>query len=382
MFNSLIGRLRSNAVSSASASASSSADQVPDAADSDSDLDQQQHQQRSKRQRTDCKSIESAAASAPVPAVDELIEEDSIITAANIKSQLRHGDIVKFHRDIDNEYYSIRYYHWGIIKIDPIDQQQQIYVIHLWDPHTEIGNSFINLNNTDSIISNSNKLISAGIAKIKSKLSVIPSDIQNYIKSVIKQKVKGLVQIPILDILLSKQSVLIAEPAVESISTAVVLAAAAPAAGIVAAPAVIEPQVYCTLFDTVHSGSKVTIDRRTILTIDNRRIESYNPIETVIRAESQLGMIGYNLFTRNCEHFVNWAKFGTKHSTQINQSIETVITTTGLILGLINGIATSSTGLAMIKSLLTTVVNSKLAGSSVSAIMQLISNINSDPNHF
>jgi len=43
-----------------------------------------------------------------------------------------------------------------------------------------------------------------------------------------------------------------------------------------------------------------------------------DPATIVIRAESSLGLQGYNLLYRNCEHFATWCKTGQADSAQVN----------------------------------------------------------------
>lgn len=43
----------------------------------------------------------------------------------------------------------------------------------------------------------------------------------------------------------------------------------------------------------------------------------YEPEETVRRAESKLGVNGYDLFSKNCEHFALWCKTNIRQSRQI-----------------------------------------------------------------
>ncbi len=47
----------------------------------------------------------------------------------------------------------------------------------------------------------------------------------------------------------------------------------------------------------------------------------YSPKETVERAKSLMGKIGYNLITNNCEHFATWCKTGISESAQVNNVI-------------------------------------------------------------
>jgi NC domain. len=44
---------------------------------------------------------------------------------------------------------------------------------------------------------------------------------------------------------------------------------------------------------------------------------TYSPEEAVSRAHSKLGDSSYNVFSNNCEHFVNWCRSGSKYSDSI-----------------------------------------------------------------
>lgn len=48
------------------------------------------------------------------------------------------------------------------------------------------------------------------------------------------------------------------------------------------------------------------------------------PEQIKTRALSQVGKVGYNLITNNCEHFVNWCVQGVAYSPQVNYQFKQV----------------------------------------------------------
>ena len=55
-----------------------------------------------------------------------------------------------------------------------------------------------------------------------------------------------------------------------------------------------------------------------------RKLNIFSPEETVRRAESQLGMRGYNIAFNNCEHFAFWCKTG-KHASSQTENVITAL---------------------------------------------------------
>ena len=51
---------------------------------------------------------------------------------------------------------------------------------------------------------------------------------------------------------------------------------------------------------------------------------AYSDEETLKRARSRLGEIGYELFTDNCEHFALWCKLGEMRSRQVDDPIHSL----------------------------------------------------------
>ena len=47
------------------------------------------------------------------------------------------------------------------------------------------------------------------------------------------------------------------------------------------------------------------------------RHEPYSRQSIVRRALSKIGSAGYNVFSRNCEHFANWCRYGREISRQV-----------------------------------------------------------------
>lgn len=47
----------------------------------------------------------------------------------------------------------------------------------------------------------------------------------------------------------------------------------------------------------------------------------FQPQEVVSRARSCLGQSGYDLFSRNCEHFATWCKTGALRSDQVRTAV-------------------------------------------------------------
>ncbi len=53
--------------------------------------------------------------------------------------------------------------------------------------------------------------------------------------------------------------------------------------------------------------------------VEEPRVRSFSPAESVERAYSRLGENEYSLFFNNCEHFVNWCISGMHSSAQIKK---------------------------------------------------------------
>ncbi|KAK7089674.1 phospholipase A and acyltransferase 3-like [Littorina saxatilis] len=51
----------------------------------------------------------------------------------------------------------------------------------------------------------------------------------------------------------------------------------------------------------------------------------FDPEEIVKRAKSKLGEKGYNLFFKNCEHFVMWCRYGIEKSEQVEQFVDALM---------------------------------------------------------
>lgn len=66
---------------------------------------------------------------------------------------------------------------------------------------------------------------------------------------------------------------------------------------------------------------------------DKIQVESGNykgkaplPVPEIIeRAHSKIGSKGYNVFTKNCEHFARWCRYGLEESSQIQNFVSTVV---------------------------------------------------------
>ncbi|XP_013063866.2 phospholipase A and acyltransferase 2-like [Biomphalaria glabrata] len=89
-------------------------------------------------------------------------------------------------------------------------------------------------------------------------------------------------------------------------------------------------------FWSVVDDSKAYIDN----SLDSK-LEAYDPFTVVSNATQRLGEVGYNLIYSNCEHFVNWCRYGKCKSDQVENAVTGMViavaagVTAGLIYGLV-----------------------------------------------
>ncbi|XP_012946933.1 phospholipase A and acyltransferase 3 [Aplysia californica] len=60
---------------------------------------------------------------------------------------------------------------------------------------------------------------------------------------------------------------------------------------------------------------------------NNSKDEEWNPLavgEIIKRAKQRLGKVQYSLLSNNCEHFVNWCRYGKSESDQVNKVMNTL----------------------------------------------------------
>jgi hypothetical protein len=279
-----------------------------------------------------------------------VIEENDF---CDIKSQIKHGDILKFWRQTD---LGIQYYHYAIAKRDP--KTGELFCIHLWDPRSEIGG-----------VSNwfDFPALSPLSTYVNSLSNSVKKQISNEIKDLIRSTV-GKLNVQLLDVHLNSVKMLRKDSGNSECQ--------------VKSEEIVKPQIYETHFDLVHKNCKVTIDRRTILVHNGRRIEGFSPEETVARAESQLGKVGYNLFVRNCEHFAVWSRFGVAKSLQVVETIDSAVTAASIVAGLATGVIAGSNPLSVLKGALLGYTNGKVLSGLVCSGIDAAANFNSSPNDF
>ena len=67
--------------------------------------------------------------------------------------------------------------------------------------------------------------------------------------------------------------------------------------------------------------------------IPSDKLASYSPDEIIKRAMSRLGEKKYNLYSNNCEHFVNWCRTGKNESRQVERIKERLASTSFKVAG-------------------------------------------------
>lgn len=73
---------------------------------------------------------------------------------------------------------------------------------------------------------------------------------------------------------------------------------------------------------------------------------TYDPLESIRRAESWLGRDDYKLISNNCEHFVNWCIDGEKKSDQVRDYAKGLV-----VAGLLGGLVVAGKAISDARSL-------------------------------
>uniref|UniRef100_A0A0B7AVC6 LRAT domain-containing protein n=1 Tax=Arion vulgaris TaxID=1028688 RepID=A0A0B7AVC6_9EUPU len=102
----------------------------------------------------------------------------------------------------------------------------------------------------------------------------------------------------------------------------------------------IKPEYMFTISGIKYNKAKVCIDNFWDVVLDskacknNKKDNKWRPLDpkkVVNNALTKLGEVGYNIFYSNCEHFVNWCRYGISKSDQVDNFI------TGVSVGIATG---------------------------------------------